>query len=268
MCRVFEVSRSGYYAYVKRTPSKRKQEDAKVKEVLKPTFIEHHKTYGPQRMSEILHRVGIRIGRTRVRRLMAECNLVPVTRKCFVKTTDSSHGNKAYPDLVKRDFTAEKPNSVWTSDITYIWTCEGFVYLAIILDVYSRLVVGWALRKQQDEALILGAFSMAIAKREIPKNFIFHSDKGGQYFSKILKAQLNILDVQQSMGSTGDCFDNAVTESFNATLKKECIYLHAIRDYNHAHELIFEYIETFYNCKRIHSYLEYKSPMEFESQKN
>lgn len=242
-------------------------QDTEIKAVLKPSFVEHHKTYGPQRMSKILYKMGIPVGRTRVRRLMDECNLVPVTRRPFTKTTDSSHKKKACPDLVNRDFTADMPNSVWTSDITYIWTLEGFVYLAVILDVYSRYVVGWALRKDQDAALVLSAFSMAIKRRGAPKNFIFHSDKGGQYFSKVLKSQLNMLDVQQSMGSTGDCFDNAVTESFNATIKKECIYLNPISDFNEAHSKIFEFIETFYNCKRLHSFLDYNSPMEFESQK-
>lgn len=140
------------------------------------------------------------------------------------------------------------------------------MYLAVILDVYSRYVVGWALRKDQDAALVLSAFSMAIKRRGTPEKFIFHSDKGGQYFSKVLKSQLNILDVRQSMGSTGDCFDNAVTESFNATIKKECIYLNPINDFNEAHSKIFEFIETFYNCKRLHSFLDYNSPMEFESQ--
>ena len=267
MCRVFEVSRSGFYAFLNRKPSNRSKEDEKIKTVLKPAFIEHHRTYGPERMGKILSRIIAPIGRTRVRRLMAECNLVPVTRRPFTRTTDSSHSNKAFPDLVNRNFTADGPNEVWTTDITYIWTSEGFVYLAVILDVHSRYIAGWALRKDQDAALVLSAFSMAIKRRGLPKNFIFHSDKGGQFFSKILKSQLNMLDVKQSMGSTGDCFDNAVTESFNATIKKECIYLQTFQNFEEVHSKVFEYIETFYNCKRIHSYLDYQSPMEFEGKK-
>jgi putative transposase len=265
MCRVFEVSRSGYYAYVKRKPSARINKDDQVKKILKPTFEEHRRTYGPTRMSKILGKMGIPIGRTRTKRLMAECNLVPVTRRPFIQTTDSSHKQNSFPDLVKRDFTATAVNQLWTSDITYIWTLEGFVYLAVILDVYSRYIVGWALRGDQDAVLILSAFSMALQRRHVPKEFIFHSDKGGQYFSKILKAQLNMLNVKQSMGTTGDCFDNAVTESFNATLKKECIYVEQIKDFKDAYEKVFAFIETFYNCKRLHSFLDYNSPAEFEN---
>ena len=268
MCRVFEVSRSGYYDYLKRKPSKRTVTDKKIKEVLEPAFKEHRKVYGPTRMSKVLISMGILIGRTRTKRLMNECDLVPVTYRPYIRTTESDKNSTAFPDLVNREFTAEKPNQLWTSDITYIWTLyEGFVYLAVILDVFSRNIVGWALRKDQDAALVLSAFSMAIERRGVPENFIFHSDKGGQYFSKILKAQLNLLNVDQSMGSTGDCYDNAVTESFNATIKKECIYPEPIKDFNDAYSKVFSFIETFYNCKRLHSTLNYMSPKDFESQK-
>lgn len=239
MCRIFEVSRSGFYSFVKRRPSDRQIDDEKVKGKLKPLFEKHHKTYGPERMSVLLTKNGIQVGRTRIKRLMAECSLVPVTRPKFTKTTDSSHKLEACPDLVNRHFESDEPNKVFTSDITYIWTMEGYVYLAVILDIYSRYVAGWALGKQQDAALILSAFSMAIKRRKVPKGFIFHSDKGGQFFSKVLKAQLNILGVQQSMGSTGDCFDNAVTESFNATIKKECIYQNQFNNYKEAYSRIF-----------------------------
>jgi len=239
-------------------------EDSKIKQVLIPKFEEHRKLYGPTRMSKLLVSMGINAGRSRTRRLMQENMLVPVTYKPFVQTTNSPKNKKPYPDLVNRNFSADKLDSLWTSDITYIWTLDGFVYLAVILDVYSRHIVGWALRKDQDAALVLSAFSMAIKRRGVPKGFIFHSDKGGVYFSKILKSQLNLLEVNQSMGTTGDCYDNAVTESFNATLKKECIYLETLKNYDDAYSKIFSYIETFYNCKRLHSSLGYTSPIDFE----
>lgn len=268
MCRVFEVSRSGYYDYIKRKPGKKAAADTKIKEVLIPSFKEHRKVYGPTRMSKVLSSLGIKIGRVRTGRLMKECDLVPVTYRPFIRTTESDKKQKAFPDLVQRDFTAEKPDELWTSDITYVWTLEDcFVYLAVILDVFSRYIVGWAIRKALDAAVVLSAFSMAIQRRGVPKNFIFHTDKGGQYFSKILKSQLSLLDVKQSMGSTGDCYDNAVTESFNATIKKECIYLEPIKNFEDAYSKVFSYIETFYNPKRLHSTLGYVSPMEFESQK-
>lgn len=268
MCRVFEVSRSGYYDYLRRKPGKKAVADSKIKAVLIPSFKEHRKVYGPTRMSKLLSSMGIAVGRVRTGRLMKECKLVPVTYRPFIRTTESDKNQKAFPDLVNRDFTAEKPDEVWTSDITYIWTLEdGFVYLAVILDVFSRNIVGWAMRRDQDAALVLSAFSMAIQRRGVPKNFIFHTDKGGQYFSKILRSQLSMLDVKQSMGSTGDCFDNAVTESFNATLKKECIYPETIKNFDDAYSKVFSYIETFYNCKRLHSTLDYVSPLEFEIQK-
>ena len=191
MCRVFEVSRSGYYDYLKRKPGKKAAEDSKIKHVLIPSFKEHRKVYGPTRMSKLLSSMGIVIGRTRTGRLMKEFKLVKVTYRPFFRTTESDKDQKAFPDLVQRDFTAEKPDEVWTSDITYIWTLEdGFVYLVVILDVFSRNVVGWAIRKDQDTALVLSAFSMAIQRRGVPKSFIFHSDKGGQYFSNILKSTL------------------------------------------------------------------------------
>jgi putative transposase len=267
MCRVFEVSRSGFYAFIKRSPSKRANEDVEIKAVLKPAFEKNRKVYGCVRLSKVIQSLGYPIGRTRTKRLMDECKIWPLTRKIFTRTTDSSHKKKSFPDLVDRNFSSDAPNQVWTSDITYIWTLEGFVYLAVILDIYSRYVVGWSLRKDMDEALVLSSFSMAVQRRNVPKGFIFHSDKGGQYFSKILKAQLNLLEVQQSMGSTGDCFDNAVTESFNATIKKECIYLEPINDFKDAYSKIFSYIETFYNSNRLHSYLDYKSPSDFEQSK-
>jgi putative transposase len=269
MCRVFEVSRSGYYDYIKRKPGKKVVADNKIKAVLVPSFHEHWEVYGPMRMSKLLSSMGITIGRTRTRRLMKECNLVPVTRRPFIRTTESDKSQKAFPDLVQRDFTAENADEVWTSDITYIWTFDdGFVYLAVILDVFSRNLIGWAMRKDQDVALVMSAFSMAIQRRGVPKEFIFHSDKGGQYFSKILKSQLSLLHVRQSMGSTGDCYDNAVTESFNATLKKECIYREPIRNFEEAYRRVFIYIETFYNCKRLHSTLDYTNPINFENQRN
>jgi transposase InsO family protein len=138
----------------------------------------------------------------------------------------------------------------------------------VILDVYSRYIVGWSIRRDQDAALVMSAFSMAIERRGVPTNFIFHSDKGGQYFGKILKAQLDLLKVKQSMGSTGDCYDNAVTESFNATLKKECMYPEPIKNFDDAYSKVFSFIETFYNCKRLHSTLNYMSPLDFETMKH
>ena len=236
----------------------------KIKKLLPPVFEEHKKVYGPTRMSCILRKMGYGIGRTRTGRLMNECGLRQVAHRPFVITTVAGKEPPALPDLVNREFSADAPNRIWTADITYIWTLKGFVYLAVILDVFSRYIVGWSLRKDQTAVLVLSAFSMALKRRGVPKEFVFHTDKGGQFFSTNLRAQLSLLEIKQSMGSTGDCFDNAVTESFNATLKKECIYLEPIGDYDQAYRKVFDYIEMFYNPIRLHSYLGYQSPAEYE----
>lgn len=264
MCRVFEVSRSGFYTWLKRLPSRKAQVDAKLAPIVKIMFEHNRRVYGCVRLSEALKRFGVPVGVRRTRRLMLSQSLRPVQYKPYVRTTDSSHNQPKSKDLVNRHFHAEKPDQLWTSDFTYIWTLEGFWYLVLILDVFSRYIVGWTFAAEQRAEQVIEAFLNACKQRNPPEGMVFHSDKGGQFCAESLRSVLEQRGVRSSMGSTGDCFDNAITESLNATIKKECIYALGPTSPEETRKRLFDYIEVFYNRNRLHSSLNYKSPMEYE----
>jgi putative transposase len=263
MCRVLEVSTSGYYAWLKREPSNRARRDA----ILTTRITEIHEwsdgTYGVPRIHDELIEAGDAVGRKRIARLMKDAGLQGVSRRKRTVTTRRDSAAESAPDLVDRDFTASAPNQLWVSDITYIPTWAGFLYLAVVLDVWSRRVVGWAMANHLRTLLVLDALNMAIEQRR-PADVIHHSDHGCQYTSIAFGKRCEEMGVRPSMGSVGDCYDNALCESFFATLECELIDRRIFRSHAEARMAIFKYIEGWYNPHRRHSAIDRMSPLNFE----
>jgi len=263
MCRVLNVSTSGYYAWLSRPQSRRAREDEELLERIKRIHSESRGTYGSPRIFIELIAHQIQVGRKRVARLMRVAGLVGVSRRKFVTTTVRDRAVKAAPDLVDRHFTADGPDRLWVADITYIPTWEGFLYLSVVLDVWSRRIVGWAMAGHLRTELVLEALDMALRQRH-PADVIHHSDHGCQYTSIAFGKRCTEAGVRPSMGSVGDCFDNALCESFFATLECELIDRETFRSRVEARLKVFEYIEGWYNTHRRHSALDYSSPIEYE----
>lgn len=264
MCRVLGVSRSGYYGWKKQPQSKRQKENEKLLVYIKESHKISKETYGSPRIAEDLWARGIVCGENRVARIMKENGIMAKTKRKFKATTNSRHRLPVAENLLNQNFTADGPNKVWVSDITYIPTMEGWLYLAVILDVFSRQVVGWSMGKRLTADFVIKALYQAIGRRKPEAGCIMHSDQGVQYasvdFLKVLKAYGFI----QSMSRKGNCYDNAVAESFFHTLKTEHVYFERYRTRAEARQSIFEYIEMFYNRQRRHSALGYRSPVFFE----
>lgn len=258
------VSRSGYYAWKERRPSRRAQTDEAMLVDMRAIYEKSRKTYGSPRIHAYLRRKGYICGRNRVSRLMQQHQMVAKRAHKRHPTTTRQHpGDRIAPNLLNREFSASMPNQKWVSDITYIDTAEGWLYLALVMDLYSRLVVGWAMGERMDAGLVEGAWQMALLNRQPPAGLLHHSDRGSQYTSESYRDQLADLECQVSMSRTGNCYDNAAMESFFATLKAEC----ANKVFNsklEASSTIFEFIEGWYNRQRLHSTLDYLSPVEFE----
>lgn len=266
MCRVLGISASGYYAWRSRGKSARRCADERLAASIKQIHRESRGTYGSPRIHAELLEEGVHIGRKRVARLMREQGIVGVTRRKFVRTTERDVAARPAPDLVDRKFAADGPNQLWVADITYIPTLAGFLYLAVVLDVWSRRIVGWAMSRRLYTEVVLEALDMAIAQRR-PKEVIHHSDQGCQYTSVEFGKRCREAGVRPSMGSIGDCFDNAMCESFFASL--ECELLERVR-FAHPREAelaVFDYIEGFYNTRRRHSGIGYLAPAVFERRK-
>jgi len=238
-------------------------EDIKLSEQIKVIFNESRQTYGHRRVKKFLKRCGIKCSNDRIRRLMKQMNLVPVHRKRFKATTNSNHSLPVAPNLLKRNFLADKPRHILVGDITYISTDEGWLYLAAVVDLFSRRVVGWALGSRMTKELVIKAMKQTLHHEQLEEGAIFHSDRGSQYASYYYQALLKEHNILQSMSSKGDCYDNACTESFFATLKKELIYRRSFKTRSRAKIEVIDYI-LWYNSQRLHSYLDYCSPMEFE----
>ena len=264
MCRIFSVSRSGFYSWLKRGKSPRQKSNEALTKQIRRIHQESHQIYGSPRITVALRQQGIQCARKRVARLMRENGIVSRTRKKFKATTYSSHKRPVAPNLIKRNFTASNPNRVWTSDITFIWTKQGWLYLVVFLDICSRRIVGWSMKSRMTDQLVIDAFRHAWTHRKAPKGLIVHSDRGSQYCSHSFKELLNQQGYQQSMCDTGDCYDNAITESFFGTLKKELIFHHTYYTRDEARRSIFKYIEMIYNRIRIHSSLGGLSPDQYE----
>jgi len=263
MCRVLDVSSSGYYAWLQRRPSMRAKRDAQLTELIRKIHAWSDGTYGAPRIHAELIARGIHVGRKRVARLMAAAGLAGVSRRKFVVTTQRDRLAPLADDLVERDFSAKGPNELWVADITYIPTWEGTLYLSVVLDVWSRRVVGWSMAPHLRTELVLEALEMAIRQRQ-PMDVIHHSDHGCQYTSIAFGKRCDEAGVRPSMGSVGDCFDNALCESFFATLECELLDRRTLRTRAQARLEVFEYIEGWYNTHRRHSALQYSSPLEYE----
>jgi len=264
MCRLLGVSSSGYYGWAKRAPSRRARTDAALSEEIRAAHAASHGTYGAPRIHVELAVKGICVGRKRVARLMSTAGLAGTTRRRFVTTTVKDGGRQA-PDLVARNFTTDRPNRLWVADITYIPTWAGFLYLAVVLDVCSRRIVGWSMATTLATQLVVDALNMALTTRR-PKDVIHHSDQGSQYTSIAFGERCREAGVRPSMGSVGDAYDNAMCESFFATLECELLDRHRFKTQAEARIAIFEFIEGFYNPRRRHSSIGYLSPIDYERQ--
>ena len=267
MCRVLTVSRSGFYAWCAGEPSARAVADDVLLAHVRVSFFESERTYGAPRVLEDLRDEGQRVGQKRVARLMRTDGLVARRPRPTVRTTDSAHGEPIASNLVARQFAPESQpalNRVWVSDITYVPTQSGWLYLAVVLDLASRRCVGWAMRPTLEADLALSALRMAFAARRPAPGLIHHSDRGVQYACLAYRQLLAEHEAVASMSRRGDCWDNAVAESFFATLEAELIARHTWATHTEARQAIFKYIETWYNPRRRHSSLGYQSPMKYE----
>ena len=264
MCGVLGVSRSGYYDWTKRGLSERGRLNIKLDRRIRESFAANRQCYGAPRIAEALHDEGIKCSENRIARRMRTLGLKAIQAKKFKVTTDSNHSKPVAPDLIKQDFHAGAPNQKWTSDITYVWTDEGWLYLAVVMDLYSRAIVGWAMNRRMTQQLVCDALTMALFRRRFPKATIIHSDRGSQYCSQRYQQLIRSNGLCCSMGHKANCYDNAVMESFFHTLKVELVHRERYETRRMAQSCIFEYIETYYNRQRKHSAIGYRIPMIFE----
>lgn len=266
MCRVLKVSKSCYYAWLFNGAYINKI-DVKLYELVKKVFIQSKRTYGTVRIKEELEDdYGVIVSKKRIAKIMKYYNLKAKIKRRFVNTTDSNHNNEIAPNILDRDFYASNPDEKYVGDITYIQTTQGWLYLATVIDLYSRKIVGWSIDENMKTSLIIDALEMAIITRKPNKGLIFHSDRGTQYASNSFKQLLKKNNITQSMSRSGNCWDNAVAESFFHTLKTELFYQESLKNKSKTNEMLFEYIEIFYNRKRRHSYTNYLSPNNFEEE--
>ena len=265
MCRVLKVSRQGFYAWLHRKPSRHHEQDEALNRTIQKAFDGSKGRYGSPRVHHELRSEGTRTSRKRVARLMRQHGMVARPRRPrFVRTTDSRHGYGIAPNRLEREFSPEAPNRVWATDITYIPTRRGWLYLAVVLDLFSRKVVGWSMQPYMDRRLVLAALEMGLTTRRPAPGLLHHSDRGVQYACDDYQRLLSDAEMVPSMSRTADCWDNAVVESFFSTLKQELVYRRDFSTHDEARAAIFEYIEGFYNRTRRHSTLGYLSPMEYE----
>ena len=266
MANLLGVHRSGYYAWRNRQESDRDQYDKQLVKETEVIQLENRYCYGSPRVTEALAARGFVAGHNKIARLMKENGLGAKKRKSFRITTQSKKGQYIAPNLLERNFSADSANQVWVSDITYVLTVEGWLYLCVILDLHSRRVVGWSMGERIDAQLVCKALLMAIVSRRPPHGLLFHSDRGSQYASKQFLGIIKRNGFRQSMSRKGNCWDNACSESFFGSFKNELIGDYIYRTREEARSEIFNYIEVFYNRKRLHSYLGYLSPESFENQ--
>jgi transposase InsO family protein len=264
MCRVIGASRSGYYRWKKQPQGKRQKENERILMEIRQSHKNSHRAYGSPRITEDLQAKAIGCSVNRVARLMKLHGIVAKTAKKFKATTNSKHNLPVAGNLLNQKFVTDKPNTLWASDITYVSTLEGWLYLAVILDLYSRQVVGWAMSDRLTSDFVIIALYQAIGRRKPGTGCIFHSDRGVQYASSDFRDVLNNYGFIQSMSRKGNCYDNAVAESFFHTLKTEHVYDYRYETRAEAIQSIFEYVEMFYNRQRRHSALGYRSPVLFE----
>ena len=264
-CRVLGVSRSGFYQWLNRKPSSRAIDDAVLAAEVADVFHEHHGRYGAPRIRRALRRRETRPSKKRIARVMRNLGLRAHVPRRFRKTTDSRHTKRIAPNLLNRDFDVTEPNRVIAGDITYIATSDGWLYLAVLLDLYSRRVVGWAMSDRIDTELALAALRAATSTRQLEPKWIHHTDRDCRYGSDDYLAELSHAGARASMSRKGDCWDNAVSESFFATLEKELLAQQPLQTRSKTRHQVANYIDNYYNLVRLHSHLGYVSPIEFET---
>jgi putative transposase len=265
MCRVLDLNPSGYYGWRARKPSPRAAENERLLKQITVLHNQSRQLYGSPKVYRCLRREGERVNHKRVARLMRDNALRAKRVKKFVRTTDSRHGLPVFENVLDRNFSVARPDEVWTSDITYIWTAEGWLYLVVFLDLYSRLVVGWTVSERMTVEFVEAAFLQAQQRRGGAVSPLIHSDRGSQYASLSFKARLAAWNCRQSMSRKGNCWDNAVTESFFGILKNELVHHECFATRREARDKLFDYIEVFYNRMRIHSASQYFTPAEYEA---
>lgn len=265
MSEILKISRSSYYAWLKRPKSKQWKENMYLVERIKTIFREKKQRYGSPRIREELKSEGFNCSKNRIASLMRKQGITARTKRRFKVTTNSNHKQPVAENLVQMQFNPERKNSLWTTDITYIWTQEGWLYLSVILDLWSRAVISWNVQQNMDENLVIKPLEIALRNRKPDSELILHSDRGSQYASQRLRNILKENNITQSMSSKGNCYDNAPTEAFFSTLKRELVYRERYKTREEAKQSLFEYIEIFYNRQRRHSTIGYLSPMQFEN---
>lgn len=264
LCRVLSVSRSGYYKWSQRPVSQRERTHQQLLPKIKAIFVESRETYGYRRVVAVLREQQENCGKHRVANLMRKLCLCPVMKRRFKATTDSHHTHPVHANILNRQFKPQTSNQSWVSDLTYISTGQGWMYVAVVMDLFSRAIVGWAMDKQMKEELVSDALRMALLRRKMPENLLLHSDRGSQYASRAYQTLLKQYGITCSMSRKGNCWDNAPMESFFKTLKTECVYRQPLQTREEAKARLFDYIEVFYNRQRQHSSLNYLSPMGYE----
>lgn len=265
MCNAMDISRSSYYEWLGKPESSKAKKDKEMTAMVIEVFVEGRATYGARRIRQKLIQKKVTISRRKVSKLMKESGLEVKTKRKFKATTDSNHNNPIAPNLLDRKFDVPEPDRYWVGDITYVPTEEGWLYLATVIDLYSRKVIGWSMDSRMKAELVNNALLMAIWQRKPKADLIWHTDRGSQYASDSHKSILKQHHIKQSMSRKGDCWDNAVDESFFSSLKTEAIHYHKFKTREEARHVIFEYIEVFYNRVRIHSANDYLSPVDYES---
>ena len=264
MCRALEVSPSGYYDWLTRPLSAHGQKDQALSAQIVDHFEANRQVYGTRRLKDCLAEEGEQVSRRRIGRLMDEQDLWVRTRRKFKVTTDSSHGQAVAPNILNRQFNVTEPDTAYVGDITYIWTAEGWLYLAVVIDLFSRAVVGWSMSQWLKAEVVTNALQMAMDQRQPLPGLIMHTDRGSQYVSDRYLQLLHHHGIEPSMSRKGNCWDNAVAESFFHTLKTECVYLETLKTREQARDVIFDYIEVFYNRQRRHSSNGNVAPMVYE----
>lgn len=266
LCRFMAISRSAYYAWLQRSPTECEKDDKALTEIITRVFNKSRATYGTRRLKKALFQQNQIASRRRIGRLMRDAKLACKTRRKFTATTNSKHDLPIAENHLDRQFEVNQANQVYAGDITYIHTQEGWLYLAVVIDLFSRQIVGWSMTEHMRAKLVNDALLMAIWKRKPAKGLLWHTDRGSQYASESHRVLLKQHDIRQSMSRKGNCWDNAVSESFFHTLKTELVHHQTFRNRDEARQAVFEYIEVFYNRERLHSANGYLSPVDYELQ--
>jgi putative transposase len=264
MCEVFRVSRSGYYQWLKRPLCERVKRRERIKQLIRRVFLQSRRLYGSPKITRVLQAEQVKISQKTVARLMRECGLRSRTVKKYKATTNSKHSLPVHENKLNQQFVAEAPNQVWMADITYVPTKEGWLYVASIMDLYTRKIVGWQADERMTKSLVLRALDQAYKREKPTESVLHHSDRGSQYASLEYQERLRQYKMIGSMSRKGNCYDNACIESFHSVIKRELIHLETYQTRKQAQKRIFEYIEYFYNRNRIHSSIGYVSPSQHE----